>query len=192
MPSSWQKNKWVPKRVSVVPEFWGIRTPTIIVAGGDDEAGAPLTLIEVLDPGATEWRPGLDLPLGIKYSRMIEEQDGGGCSGRRWCCRWNPWHPLPPSGCQFQLDGDGAKVAGPTSDHLAFLVEDDLCLPVDDATTTSTVITWATAVITTHHKRIRIQLIVASLTFVANGLCNAGPFAVRWTYVKISCGAWAK
>ena len=50
---------------------------SVIVAGGVDEAGVPLTQVEVLDPGATEWRPGLDLPLGIKYSRMIEEQDGG-------------------------------------------------------------------------------------------------------------------
>jgi len=49
---------------------------SIIVAAGDDQA-AYLSSTEILDEGSNEWRTGPELPFGIFYSQMVEDQRGG-------------------------------------------------------------------------------------------------------------------
>jgi N-acetylneuraminic acid mutarotase len=49
---------------------------SIIVAGGN--AGySYLSAVEILVEGSNEWQTGPKLPLGIAYSQMIEDQNGG-------------------------------------------------------------------------------------------------------------------
>jgi hypothetical protein len=48
---------------------------SIIVAGGYD--GSYLSSVEILDEDSNEWQAGLELPFGISYSQMIEDQNGG-------------------------------------------------------------------------------------------------------------------
>jgi hypothetical protein len=49
---------------------------SIIVAAGDD-GSAYLSSTEILDEGSNEWRTGPELPFGIFYSQMVEDQHGG-------------------------------------------------------------------------------------------------------------------
>ena len=49
---------------------------SVIVAGGFDFSCC-MTSVEILDEGATEWRQGPDLPIGIQYSQMVEDSTGG-------------------------------------------------------------------------------------------------------------------
>jgi hypothetical protein len=48
---------------------------SIIVAGGYD--GSYLSSVEVLDEGSNEWQTGPELPFGIGFSQMVEDQNGG-------------------------------------------------------------------------------------------------------------------
>ncbi len=48
---------------------------SIIVAGGYD--GSFLSSVEILDEDSNEWQTGPELPFGIVYSQMIEDQNGG-------------------------------------------------------------------------------------------------------------------
>ncbi len=47
-----------------------------IVAGGSDGTSY-LSTVEILDEGSREWRKGPELPFGILYSQMVEDQKGG-------------------------------------------------------------------------------------------------------------------
>jgi hypothetical protein len=47
-----------------------------IVAGGWDGSSS-LSSVEILDDGSSEWRTGPELPVGIAYSQMAEDQNGG-------------------------------------------------------------------------------------------------------------------
>ncbi len=49
---------------------------SIIVAGGDD-GSSRLSSVEILDEGSNEWQTGPELPFGIGYSQMVEDQNGG-------------------------------------------------------------------------------------------------------------------
>jgi hypothetical protein len=48
---------------------------SIIVAGGWD--GSSLSSVEILDEGSNEWQTGPELPFGIGFSQMVEDQNGG-------------------------------------------------------------------------------------------------------------------
>jgi hypothetical protein len=48
----------------------------IIVAGGNDGFSF-LSSVEILDEGSNEWQTGTELPFGINYSQMVEDQNGG-------------------------------------------------------------------------------------------------------------------
>jgi hypothetical protein len=47
----------------------------IIVAGGFD--GSYLSSVEILHEGSNEWQTGPELPFGIAWSQMVEDQNGG-------------------------------------------------------------------------------------------------------------------
>ncbi len=49
---------------------------SIIVAGGADGYSRP-SLVEILDEDSNEWQTGPELPFGIDYSQMVEDQNGG-------------------------------------------------------------------------------------------------------------------
>jgi hypothetical protein len=49
---------------------------SIIVAGGSYD-GNLLSSVEILDEGSNEWQTGPELPFGIRYSQMVEDQNGG-------------------------------------------------------------------------------------------------------------------
>ncbi len=48
---------------------------SIIVAGGYDSSY--LSSVEILDEGSNEWQTGPELPFGIRFSQMVEYQNGG-------------------------------------------------------------------------------------------------------------------
>jgi hypothetical protein len=49
---------------------------SIIVAVGWD-GSAYLSSVEILDEGSNEWHTGPELPFGIRFSQMVEDQNGG-------------------------------------------------------------------------------------------------------------------
>ncbi len=49
---------------------------SIIVAGGFD-GGSYLSSVEIQHEGSNEWQTGPELPFGIGWSQMIEDQNGG-------------------------------------------------------------------------------------------------------------------
>jgi N-acetylneuraminic acid mutarotase len=49
---------------------------SIIVAGGLFESSF-LSSVEILDEGSNEWQTGHELPVGIAYSQMVEDPNGG-------------------------------------------------------------------------------------------------------------------
>jgi hypothetical protein len=49
---------------------------SIIVAGGFN-GPSRLSSVEILDEGSNEWQTGPELPFGIGYSQMVEDQNGG-------------------------------------------------------------------------------------------------------------------
>jgi hypothetical protein len=49
---------------------------SIIVAGGYD-GSSRLSSVEILDEGSNEWQTGPELPFGIVWSQMVEDQNGG-------------------------------------------------------------------------------------------------------------------
>jgi hypothetical protein len=49
---------------------------SVIVAGGHDGLSY-LSSVEILDEGSNEWRSGPELPLDVRLSQMVEDQNGG-------------------------------------------------------------------------------------------------------------------
>jgi hypothetical protein len=49
---------------------------SIIIAGGYD-GSSYLSSVEILDEGSNKWQNGPELPFGIKWSQMIDDQNGG-------------------------------------------------------------------------------------------------------------------
>ncbi len=50
---------------------------SIIVAGGGNGGSSILSSVEILDEGSNEWQTGPELPFGIYFSQMVEDQNGG-------------------------------------------------------------------------------------------------------------------
>jgi hypothetical protein len=49
---------------------------SIIAAGGWDGSYS-LSSVEILDEGSNKWHTGTELPFGIEFSQMVEDQNGG-------------------------------------------------------------------------------------------------------------------
>ncbi len=49
---------------------------SIIVAGGED-GSSYLSSVEILNEGSNEWQTGPELPFGIDWAQMVEDQNGG-------------------------------------------------------------------------------------------------------------------
>jgi hypothetical protein len=52
------------------------REMSIIVAGGYNN-GSYLSSVEILYEGSNKWQNGPELPFGIRFSQMVEDQNGG-------------------------------------------------------------------------------------------------------------------
>ncbi len=50
---------------------------SIIVAGGSDGFFSYLSSVEILHEGSNAWQTGPELPFGIAWSQMVEDQNGG-------------------------------------------------------------------------------------------------------------------
>ncbi len=102
---------------------------SIIVAGGDDGGSSYLSSVEILDEGSNEWQTGPELPFGISFSQMVEDQNGGvvfigGYSslvGRR-----DTLYQLPHGGEDVVWTKMEQKMKTVRYKQTAFLVPDDL------------------------------------------------------------------
>jgi N-acetylneuraminic acid mutarotase len=98
---------------------------SIIVAGGNDEN--LLSSVEILDEGSNEWRTGPELPFGIRYSQMVEDQNGaavliGGSSSA--VEKLDTLYQLPHGGLDAVWTKMAQKLKTGRYWHSAFLVPD--------------------------------------------------------------------
>jgi hypothetical protein len=98
---------------------------SIIVAGGNDEN--LLSSVEILDEGSNVWRAGPELPFGIRYSQMVEDQNGaavliGGSSSA--VEKLDTLYQLPHGGLDAAWTKMAQKLKTGRYWHSAFLVPD--------------------------------------------------------------------
>jgi hypothetical protein len=101
---------------------------SIIVAGGNDGSSL-LSSVEILDEGSNEWRTGPDLPFGIRYSQMVEDQNGGvvligGESSS--ISKLDTLYQLPHGGQDAVWTKMEQKMKVGRNRHTAFLVPDNI------------------------------------------------------------------
>jgi hypothetical protein len=96
---------------------------SIIVAGGYD--GSYLSSVEVLDEGSNEWQTGPELPFGIGFSQMVEDQNGGvvliGGLGNL-----DTLYQLPHGGQDAAWTKMEQKMQTGRQQHTAFMVPDNI------------------------------------------------------------------
>jgi N-acetylneuraminic acid mutarotase len=101
---------------------------SIIVVGGLYES-TYLSSVEMLDEGSNEWKTGPELPFGIGYSQMVEDQNGGviligGYSlSRRYL---DTLYQLPHGGQEVVWTKMEQKLKTGRERHTAFLVQDKI------------------------------------------------------------------
>jgi N-acetylneuraminic acid mutarotase len=99
---------------------------SIIVAVGYN--GSYLSSVEILDEGSNKWQTGPDLPFGIRYSQMVEDQNrgvvliGGESSSVGILDTLNQ---LPHGGQDVWIKMEQKMQTG-RKDHTAFLVPDNV------------------------------------------------------------------
>jgi N-acetylneuraminic acid mutarotase len=100
---------------------------SIIVAGGYDNSH--LSSIEILNEGSNEWQTGPELPFGIGYSQMVEDQNGGVVliGGRSSSVsNLDTIYQLPHGGQDVAWTKMEQKMITGRNQHTAFLVPDSL------------------------------------------------------------------
>jgi N-acetylneuraminic acid mutarotase len=102
---------------------------SIIVAGGLDSGSSYLSSVEILDEGSNEWQTGPQLPFGIGYSQMVEDQNGGvvligGYSSS--VKKLDTLYQLPFGGQDAVWTKTEQKMKTGRNDHTAFLVPDNI------------------------------------------------------------------
>ena len=100
---------------------------SIIFAGGS--VGSPLSLVDILDDGSNEWRAGPELPEGIAFSQMVEDQNGGvvlvgGASQKD--LPLDTLYQLPHGGQYATWTKMKKKLKTGRGAHTAFLVPDNI------------------------------------------------------------------
>ncbi len=100
---------------------------SIIVAGGYD--GSYLSSVEILDEGSNEWQTGPELPFGILFSQIVEDQNGGvvliggfSSSGETL----DTLYQLPHGGQDAMWTKMEQKMNTRRENHSAFLVPDNI------------------------------------------------------------------
>jgi N-acetylneuraminic acid mutarotase len=101
---------------------------SIIVAGGYD-GSSYLSSVEILDEGSNEWKTGPELPFGIGYSQMVEDQNGGvvligGYSESGG--NLDTLHQLPHGGQDAVWTKMEQKMKTGRYFHIAFMVPDNI------------------------------------------------------------------
>ncbi len=99
---------------------------SIIVAGGSD-GSSPRSSVQILHEGSNEWQTGPDLPFGIYWSQMVEDQNGGvvligGFSFEMSLI--NILFQLPHGGLDAVWTNMETKLQSGRRQHIAFLVPD--------------------------------------------------------------------
>jgi hypothetical protein len=100
---------------------------SIIVAGGYD--GSYLSSVEILDEGSNEWHTGPELPFGILWSQIVEDQNGGvvligGYSAPGG--NIDTLYYLPHGGQDAEWTKMEQKMNTGRRDHTAFMVPDNI------------------------------------------------------------------
>ncbi len=101
---------------------------SIIVAGGYG-GGSYLSSVEILDEGSNEWQTGPELPFGIWFSQMVEDQNGGvvligGYSPS--VGRLDTLYQLPHGGQDAVWTKMEQKMNTGREQHTAFMVPDNI------------------------------------------------------------------
>ncbi len=97
---------------------------SIIVAGG-----SYLSSVEILDEGSNEWQTGPELPFGISYSQMVEDQNGGVVliGGYSYpVVNLDTLYQLPHGGQDAVWTKMEQKMKTGRNEHSAFLVPDNI------------------------------------------------------------------
>jgi hypothetical protein len=102
----------------------GSSQTSIVVVGG--LRGAYLSSVEILDDGASEWRTGANLPIGIDGASMIEDPAGGVIliGGYNDGTYMNTLYQLPNANSEWILMPQMLKIA--RHHATAFLVPDEI------------------------------------------------------------------
>jgi hypothetical protein len=100
---------------------------SIIVAGGG--GGSFLSSVEILDEDSNEWQTGPQVPIGIKRSQMVEDQNGGvvligGISPSDDSL--DTLYQIPHGGLDAVWTKLEQKMKTGSYDHTAFLVPDNI------------------------------------------------------------------
>jgi hypothetical protein len=105
---------------------------SIIVAGGYAGGSSYLSSVEILHEGSNEWQTGPELPFGIDYSQMVEDQNGGvvliggySSSGVR-LDRLDTLYQLPHGGQDAVWTKMEQKMKTGRHWHTAFMVPDNI------------------------------------------------------------------
>jgi hypothetical protein len=98
---------------------------SIIVAGGST-GSSRFSSVEILDEGSNEWKSGPELPKGIHYAQMVEDQNGGvvligGIGNFRFVCLYQ----LPHGGQDAVWTRMEQKLKTGRYSHTAFLIPDN-------------------------------------------------------------------
>ena len=103
----------------------------IVVGGHEQDRPEPFRqTVEILDPGATEWRAGEDFPLAVKFTSAVTDRHGG-------IVVIGGLTPGPADlDTMYRLPHSNAdswtlmpqKLSKPTQFSSSFLVGDDLCI----------------------------------------------------------------
>ena len=111
---------------------------SIIAVGGFTEGGSRTHSVEILDRGANGWRPGPSLPFGLSSPVVVEDRYGGVVlvGGQTNEARVNTLYRLAHANSNWTLMEQ--KLAFNSSEHDAFTVGDEFCIPVDESTSKPT------------------------------------------------------
>jgi hypothetical protein len=100
---------------------------SIIVVGGWD-GSSELSSVEILDEDSNEWRTGPELPIAIRLSQMVEDQNGGVVfiGGRSSNANLDTLYQLPHGGQDAVWTKMDQTLKGERSEHTTFLVPDNI------------------------------------------------------------------
>ena len=100
---------------------------SIIVAGGFN-GSSYLSSVEILDEGSNEWKTDPELPVGLRSSQMIEDQNGGVVliGGVSMSDTLDTLYQLPHGGKDAVWTKMEQKLKTKRERHTAFLVPDNI------------------------------------------------------------------
>ena len=122
------KNKRIYHRCGKIRRNKMSQEMSIIVAGGSDGVYSYLSSVEILDEDSNEWQTGPELPFGIAWSQMVEDQNGGVVliGGYSYPAgNLDTLYQLPHGGQDAVWTKMEQKMKTARNDHTAFMVPDN-------------------------------------------------------------------